>query len=31
VIGFFALGTAVDELSKDHVIEPPTLMLPLVE
>jgi uncharacterized protein YbjQ (UPF0145 family) len=31
VIEFFAVGTAVDELSKDHVIEPPTLVLPLVD
>lgn len=30
VIEFFAIGTAVEEISKDHVIEPPTLVLPLV-
>jgi uncharacterized protein YbjQ (UPF0145 family) len=31
VIEFFAVGTAVDELSKDHIIEPPTLVLPLTD
>ncbi len=31
VIEFFAVGTAVDELSKDHVIEPPLLVLPLID
>jgi uncharacterized protein YbjQ (UPF0145 family) len=31
VIEFFAVGTAVDEISKDHVIEPPALVLPLVD
>src|SRR5262249_34022823 len=31
VIEFFAVGTAVDEISKDHVIEPPTLVLPLID
>jgi uncharacterized protein YbjQ (UPF0145 family) len=31
VIEFFAVGTAVDELSKDHIIEPPTLVLPLAD
>jgi len=31
VIEFFAVGTAVDELSKDHVIEPPVLVLPLID
>jgi uncharacterized protein YbjQ (UPF0145 family) len=30
VIEFFAIGTAVEEISKDHVIEPPILVLPLV-
>jgi uncharacterized protein YbjQ (UPF0145 family) len=30
VIEFFAIGTAVEEISKDHVIEPPVLVLPLV-
>jgi uncharacterized protein YbjQ (UPF0145 family) len=29
VIEFFAVGTAVEEISKDHVIEPPLLVLPL--
>lgn len=27
----FAIGTAVEEISKDHVIEPPTLVLPLID
>lgn len=30
VIEFFAIGTAVDEISADHVIEPPTIVLPLI-
>jgi uncharacterized protein YbjQ (UPF0145 family) len=30
VIEFFAIGTAVEEISKDHVIEPPILVLPLI-
>ena len=29
VIEFFAIGTAVEEISADHVIESPTLVLPL--
>ncbi len=29
VIEFFAVGTAVEEISPDHVIEPPSLVLPL--
>ncbi|HEY9724210.1 MAG TPA: heavy metal-binding domain-containing protein [Oscillatoriaceae cyanobacterium] len=31
VIEFFAVGTAVEEISADHVIEPPALVLPLVD
>lgn len=31
VIEFFAIGTAVEEISKDHVIEPPMLVLPLID
>ena len=31
VIEFFAIGTAVEEISKEHVIEPPTLVLPLID
>jgi uncharacterized protein YbjQ (UPF0145 family) len=31
VIEFFAIGTAVEEISRDHVIEPPTLVLPLID
>jgi uncharacterized protein YbjQ (UPF0145 family) len=31
VIEFFAIGTAVEEISKDHVIEPPILVLPLID
>jgi len=31
VIEFFAMGTAVDEISKDHIIEPPLLVLPLID
>lgn len=31
VIEFFAIGTAVEEISKDHVIEAPTLVLPLID
>lgn len=31
VIEFFAIGTAVEEISKDHVIEPPVLVLPLID
>ncbi len=30
VIEFFAIGTAVEEISEDHVIEPPVLVLPLI-
>ena len=30
VIEFFAIGTAVEEISSDHVIEPPQLVLPLI-
>ncbi|MHB2019167.1 MAG: heavy metal-binding domain-containing protein [Candidatus Xenobia bacterium] len=30
VIEFFAIGTAVEEISKDHIIEPPVLTLPLI-
>jgi uncharacterized protein YbjQ (UPF0145 family) len=30
VIEFFAIGTAVEEISKEHVIEPPVIVLPLV-
>jgi len=30
VIEFFAIGTAVDEISDNHVIEPPVLVLPLI-
>ena len=29
VIEFFAIGTAVEEISTDHVIEPPQIVLPL--
>jgi len=29
VIEFFAIGTAVEEISVDHVIEPPMVVLPL--
>lgn len=31
VIEFFAVGTAVEEISGDHVIEPPALVLPLTD
>jgi uncharacterized protein YbjQ (UPF0145 family) len=31
VIEFFAVGTAVEEISAEHVIEPPSLVLPLVD
>src|SRR5215469_14434928 len=31
VIEFFAVGTAVDEIGKDHLIEAPALVLPLVD
>jgi uncharacterized protein YbjQ (UPF0145 family) len=31
VIEFFAVGTGVEEISADHVIEPPSLVLPLVD
>jgi uncharacterized protein YbjQ (UPF0145 family) len=31
IIEFFAIGTAVEEISADHVIEPPTLVLPLID
>jgi uncharacterized protein YbjQ (UPF0145 family) len=30
VIEFFAIGTAVEEISADHKIEPPLLVLPLI-
>ena len=30
VIEFFALGTAVEEISQTHVIEPPVMVLPLI-
>ncbi len=30
VIEFFAIGTAVEEISADHVIEPPVMVLPLI-
>ena len=30
VIEFFAIGTAVEEISDNHIIEPPVLVLPLV-
>ena len=30
VIEFFAIGTAVEEITEDHIIEPPVLVLPLV-
>jgi uncharacterized protein YbjQ (UPF0145 family) len=30
VIEFFAIGTAVEEISANHVIEPPQLVLPLI-
>lgn len=30
VIEFFAIGTAVEEIGTDHVIEPPLIVLPLV-
>jgi uncharacterized protein YbjQ (UPF0145 family) len=30
VIEFFAIGTAVEEISSDHVIEPPVIVLPLI-
>jgi uncharacterized protein YbjQ (UPF0145 family) len=30
VIEFFAIGTAVEEIATDHVIEPPTIVLPLI-
>jgi len=30
VIEFFAIGTAVEEISADHIIEPPTIVLPLI-
>jgi uncharacterized protein YbjQ (UPF0145 family) len=29
VIEFFAIGTAVEEISPDHIIDPPLLVLPL--
>ena len=29
VIEFYAMGTAVEEISNDHIIEPPALVLPL--
>jgi len=31
VIEFFAIGTAVEEISAEHVIEPPLLVLPLAD
>ncbi len=31
VIEFFAVGTAVEEIGPDHVIEPPVLVLPLTD
>lgn len=31
VVEFFAIGTAVEEISEDHVIEPPLLVLPLID
>ncbi|MBX9722040.1 MAG: heavy metal-binding domain-containing protein, partial [Candidatus Obscuribacterales bacterium] len=31
VVEFFAMGTAVEEMSKTHVIDPPLLVLPLVD
>jgi uncharacterized protein YbjQ (UPF0145 family) len=31
VIEFFAVGTAVEEISKDHVIDPPLIVLPLID
>ena len=31
VIEFFAIGTAVEEISSEHVIEPPLLVLPLAD
>lgn len=31
VVEFFAIGTAVEEISEDHVIEPPVLVLPLID
>jgi len=31
VIEFFAVGTAVEEISKDHVIDPPVIVLPLID
>jgi len=31
VIEFFAIGAAVQEISQNHVIEPPALVLPLVD
>jgi uncharacterized protein YbjQ (UPF0145 family) len=30
VIEFFAIGTAVEETSADHIIEPPLIVLPLI-
>ena len=30
VIEFFAIGTAVEETSADHIIEPPVIVLPLI-
>ncbi len=31
IIEFFAVGTAVEEISSDHVIDPPSLVLPLTD
>lgn len=31
VVEFFAMGTAVEEISETHVIEPPLLVLPLID
>jgi hypothetical protein len=30
VIESFAIGAAVEEISTDHVIEPPVIVLPLI-
>jgi uncharacterized protein YbjQ (UPF0145 family) len=31
VIEFFAVGTAVEEISANHTIDPPLLVLPLID
>jgi uncharacterized protein YbjQ (UPF0145 family) len=31
VIEFFAVGTAVEEISQNHVIDPPLMVLPLID